>query len=71
MIAAILSMKPAMGVTLSPVDLAIKASRLLGMLAEVAPRCFRMLTSSSVGASFAGNMTCMSRLHPAQIVVLL
>ena len=58
-------MKPAIE-ALFLVARAIKATRLFGMLAEVAPRCRKALTSSSVGASCAGNMICMGSLHPAR-----
>ena len=66
-IAAILSINPAMGASVFPVALAMKLSKLFGMLAQVAPRLSRVLTSSSVGASFAGKMTCIWSLHPAQL----
>ena len=67
MIAATLSINPAMEASASPVALAMKASKFFGMLAQVAPKCSRELVRSSVGASLAGNMTCIGRLHPAPL----
>ena len=66
MIAAILSMNPAICASFSPLALDMKASRVFGMIAALAPTCLRALTSSAVGGSLAGKRTSIGSSHPAR-----